>query len=45
MLNRLIAAVFRYTGPKGMFARTQSTGASAAVIVTLLLIFLVALLA
>lgn len=45
ILDRIIAAVFRYTGPKGMFARTQSTGTSAAVIVTLLLIFLVALLA
>lgn len=45
MLTQFIAAVFRYTGPKGLFARTQSTGSSAAVIVTLLLIFLVALLA
>ncbi|MBT4672579.1 MAG: Na(+)/H(+) antiporter subunit D [Rhodospirillaceae bacterium] len=45
MLAQFIAAVFRYTGPKGIFAKSQSTGSSAAVIVTLLLIFLVALLA
>jgi multicomponent Na+:H+ antiporter subunit D len=44
-LNRFIATVFRYHGPKGLLARTQATGSSAAVIVTLLLIFLVALLA
>ena len=45
MLNHFIAVVFRYLGPKGMLARTQTTGAAAAVIATLLLIFLVALLA
>jgi multicomponent Na+:H+ antiporter subunit D len=45
ILNRFIATVFHYHGPKGLLARTQATGASAAVIITLLLIFLVALLA
>jgi multicomponent Na+:H+ antiporter subunit D len=45
MVNRFIAFAFQYHGPLGLFARTQAVGSSAAVIVTLLLIFLVALLA
>ena len=44
LVKRIIVLTFRYHGPEGLLARNQATGSSVTVIVTLLLIFLAALL-
>ena len=40
-IERLIAGVFRYHGPDGLFARTNTIGTSVSVIVALLAIFVI----